>query len=1085
MTPTNFHNYLQTQRGNLALGNATEHTHRPALQSLLETAGVTATNEPTRVACGAPDFVITKAGANPLVIGYIETKDIGANLDSVERDDQLKRYRTALPSLILTNYTEFRWYVEGALRATATLAHPGGNHHLSVAGNGIAHVGLLLGDFLQRSPEPVDDSEELVRRMARLTHIIRDVVRQSFEQDKVSANVRDLYNASREALVPDLSADTFADMFAQTLASGLFAARVNHHSGQFSRHYAAHQIPPTNPFIQQIFYTVAGPGLDHEPFVSFVDDLTQLLGGSDMAAILADFGKRTVRQDPIMHFYETFLAAYDPALREQRGVYYTPEPVVNYIVRSVDYLLRERFHCPTGLADFGTTTYEVVEPGADGSIATAQKQSHRVLVLDPACGTGSFLYAVVDYIREYYSRAGLGGMWDGYVKDHLLSRIFGFELLMAPYAMAHLKLGMQLAAQDLPEAQRADWAYQFDAKERLGVYLTNSLEHTEQQAATLFGPLRAITDEANAAAAIKRDLPIMVVLGNPPYSGHSANKGEWIGGLINDYKQVDGQPLGERNSKWLQDDYVKFIRFGQWRIQQSGAGILAFITNHAYLNKPTFRGMRQQLRDTFTDIYLLDLHGNSRTKERAPDGGSDENVFDIQQGVAIAIFVKEADQLGPAKVRHADLWGTRDAKYDSLSELDMSNTDWEVIEPESPDFRFKPWGKELEGEYQQWPKITEIMPHHLLGIVTGRDKLTVRWSKDDVMQVVSGFAVLESEAARDEYQLGADSRDWKVQLAQDDLHKSGIRDELATPILYRPFDIRHTYYTGEGKGFMSYPRNKVMRHLLSGDNVGLIATRQTTDKWGVLAAHHICGHKSCAAQDGNTLFPLYLYPSGQEIAAGLYPADHREPNLSPAFTTALASSVGLQFIPDGPGDLQDTFGPEDVLQYIYAVFHSPAYRERYGQFLRADFPRVPLPGDAALFCALAGLGQRLVDAHLLRGPDVANSLARFPVPGGNAIAKSYPKYVAPGAPPPGGVGNVAPGRVYINRGQYFEGIAPAVWRFRIGGYQPMDRWLKDRQGRVLSFDDQEHYRRMTAAIAATILMAEVDEALAAAGGLFG
>ena len=672
MTPADFRAYISKLRDSLSRGDATEHTHRPALQALLETTnGIAATNEPKRIACGAPDFAVTKAVSNPLTIGYIEAKNIGIALDSIEQDSnraqpatdngqQLKRYRSALPNLILTNYTEFRWYVDGERRTIARLAEPDSAGHLTPTDSGIGQTGLLLSDFLSRSPEPIADSEELAHRLARLAHIIRDVVRQSFIAGEVSQDVRDLYEASKQALVPDLDTDAFADMFAQTLAYGLFAARVNQDPAQrFHRRDAGYQIPRTNPFIRRIFGMVAGPNLDNEPFVSFVDDLTQLLGNADMVAVLADFGKRSVRQDPIMHFYETFLAAYDPALRERRGVYYTPEPVISYIVRSVDILLREKFGCQEGLADYTKTEYEA----DDGAGGVAERTSHRVLVLDPACGTGSFLYTVIDHIREHYRNTGRGGMWSSYVKDHLLPRMFGFELLMAPYAMAHLKLGMQLAAQDMPDEQRTDWAYKFDDNERLGVYLTNSLEQAEQQTATMFGPLRVIAEEANAAAEVKRDLPIMVVLGNPPYSGHSANKGEWIGKLIDDYKQVDGQPLGERNPKWLQDDYVKFIRFGQWRIQQSGSGILAFITNHAWLSNPTFRGMRQQLLDTFTDIYLLDLHGNSHTKERSPDGGVDENVFDIQQGVAIAIFVKAPGKQGPAKMHHADLWGTQDTKY--------------------------------------------------------------------------------------------------------------------------------------------------------------------------------------------------------------------------------------------------------------------------------------------------------------------------------------------------------------------------------------------------------------------------------------
>ncbi len=740
-----FRDYLNGLQTNLKLGNATEHTHRPVLKSLLESFGdhVTATNEPKRIECGAPDFIVTKTVQNPLTVGYVEAKDVGHDLEQIERDSnrknpstsngqQLKRYRESLPNLLLTNYAEFRWYVDGEPRMSASIATSKSDDRLSRNPAEFSKFSQLLWEFLEKTPERIASPVDLARRMARLTHMIRSVIEESFRSGQVSQDVKDLYDATKSVLVPDLTEEAFADMFAQTLAYGLFAARVNHIAGPFRRQNAAHRIPPTNPFLQQLFSMVTGPALDDEPFVSFVDDLTQLLGSADMEAILSNFGKRTAHQDPIMHFYEPFLAAYDPALRERLGVYYTPEQVVSYIVRSVDWLLRQRFNCPSGLADHEMTNYEYA---VDDSGETARKRSHRVLVLDPACGTGTFLYTVIDHIREFYRSSGNAGMWSGYVKEHLLKRLFGFELLMAPYAMSHLKLGMQLAAQDMPAENRADWSYKFDSNERLGVYLTNSLEQTtERETINYLGPLRVITEEATAATEIKRDLPIMVVLGNPPYSGHSANasrkegKLTWIGRLIEDYKKVDGKLLGEKNPKWLQDDYVKFIRFGQWRIGQSGAGVLAFITNNAYLDNPTFRGMRQQLMDTFTDIYLLDLHGNAKKKERAPDGGPDQNVFDIQQGVAIALFVKEKGRSGPATVHHADLWGAREGKYKVLAASDVSNTEWKTIEPSSPSYIFKPWNRELEEEYQRWPKITEIMPVNSVGVVTARDKLTIHWS---------------------------------------------------------------------------------------------------------------------------------------------------------------------------------------------------------------------------------------------------------------------------------------------------------------------------------------------------------------------
>ena len=1127
-----FREYVRKLQAAVSRGNATEHTHRPALKTLLESAldGIAATNEPKRVECGAPDYAVSRKQGG-LTIGYVEAKDIGTSLADIEQDSaranpstangrQFKRYRESLPNLLLTDYAEFRWYVDGQRRAAARLAEldGGGRPHpnplpggegvgLVLRNGGIAETAALLFDFLRHSPEPVASPEELARRMARLTHLAREVVAEGFRQNKLSADVSDLYQASRDVLVPDLSESAFADMFAQTLAYGLFAARVNQDSGEFNRHIAARHIPQANPFIRRIFALVSDPALDDEPFAGFVDDLAQLLGNADMEAVLSGFGARAARQDPILHFYETFLAAYDPALRERRGVYYTPEPVVSYIVRSVDRLLRERFGCPEGLADYSTVAYNTLE--YDGrEEKTVERQSHRVLVLDPACGTGSFLYAVIDHIREHYRSADNAGMWDGYVKDHLLPRLFGFELLMAPYAMAHLKLGMQLAGQDLPAESREDWAYGFANSERLGVYLTNSLEEGEMQV-PMSGPYRIITDEANSAVEIKRDMPIMVVLGNPPYSGHSANasrrqdgKLTWIGELIEDYKQVDGKGLGERNTKWLQDDYVKFIRFGQHRIHKTGVGILAFVTNHGYLDNPTFRGMRQQLMNTFTDIYLLDLHGNSHIKEMAPDGGPDENVFDIRQGVSIGIFIKEPDKSKTAIVRHAELYGQREAKYEVLSETDISTTDWTVLAPESPDYRFKPWDNNLWAEYGQWPKINEIMPVNSVGVVTARDGLTIRWSMDDVMPMVRDFANLPSETARSRYNLGNDTRDWKVGFAQQDLNDSGLDEALVQPVLYRPFDVRHTYYTGNSRGFICMPRPEVMRHILEGNNLGLIFMRQVAlheDYTHFGVSRSIVDNRAFYSNKGIMQFaPLYTYPSEQSIEQGLYQRGERQPNLAPAFTAELERRLSLRFVPGGEGGphrrgavsqpAPEEFGPEDVFHYIYAIFHSPTYRERYDQFLRADFPRVPLVDDLELFRTLVDLGGRLTRAHLLESAPSGQPAVSFPAPGDNVVEKGYPKYYEPGETPPLENQPITKGRVYISanarrggkRGQYFEGIAPEVWEFRVGGYQPMDKWLKDRRGRALSYDDLSHYRRVAAALQETIgLMEEVDAAIAA------
>ena len=568
-----------------AAGDATEHTYRHALKALLESAGkgITATNEPRRIACGSPDFQITRKG---VPLGHVETKDIGENLDLMERAkgpnaDQFIRYRDGLPNWLLTDYLDFRWFVGGEKRLTVRVAEVRGKGRIKALPEGEEKLAELFTAFFGQPALTVASAKDLAQRMAGMTRIIRDLIAGTFQHEKEHGWLHDWLAAFRGTLIPDMDEKQFADMFAQTLAYGLFAARVHAPPGKpFSREMAAFDLPKTNPFLRKLFAEIAGVNMP-DSIAWAVDDVVELLKHADMAEILADFGKGKGKEDPVVHFYETFLAAYDPKMREIRGVYYTPEPVVSYIVRSIDYLLKTRFNRRKGLADENT------------------------LILDPATGTATFLYFVIDQIRQKFAKQA--GAWDDYVAQHLLNRVFGFELLMAPYAVAHLKLGMQLQAT----------GYRFNSDQRLGIYLTNTLEEAAKKSEQLFAGW--VAEEANAAAEIKRDKPILVVLGNPPYSGVSANRGRWITSLLQNYREVDGQPLGEKKV-WLKNDYIKFIRFGQWRIERTGHGILAFITDHSYLDSPTFRGMRQQLLRTFDETYILNLHGNAKRRESAPDG---------------------------------------------------------------------------------------------------------------------------------------------------------------------------------------------------------------------------------------------------------------------------------------------------------------------------------------------------------------------------------------------------------------------------------------------------------------------------------
>jgi predicted helicase len=897
MTSTEYYRKIEKA---LQAGNATEHTHRPALKSFIESLadGIIATNEPKRIKCGAPDFIITR-GETP--IGYVEAKDVDEPLDRIERSEQMRRYLESLSNLILTDYLEFRWYVRGEHRLTTRLASVGKNHKLKIEKDGAEQTAELFNAFLNAEIPTIASAKELAERMAAIARLIRNTISRAFADEDKGGTLHQQMEGFQKALLHDLTKDQFADMYAQTICYGLFAARCNAiRSERFTREHAAYKLPKTNPFLRKMFGHIAGPDLD-DRIVWAVDDLAELLNKTDINAILEDFGTRTRREDPVVHFYETFLAAYDPKMREARGVYYTPEPVVSYIVRSVDHILKSDFRLSEGLADASKIQIEL--PGSKKPVDV-----HKVQILDPATGTGTFLYEVINLIHDSFKIDK--GMWSGYVSEHLLPRLFGFELLMAPYAVAHMKLGLQLD----------ELGYDFKADERLRVYLTNTLDEVLQlKSEDPFS--RWIIDEANAASEVKQDTPVMVILGNPPYSGHSVNIGKWIINLLHgmdthtgkkssNYFEVNGEPLGERNPKYLNDDYVKFIRFSQWRIEQTGYGVLAFITNHGYLDNPTFRGMRLSLMETFDDIYVLDLHGNSKKKERSPDGSKDENVFDIQQGVAIGIFIKRNNRpkKQPATVRHAHLWGVREmykqsgqgkrilagGKYHWLWQNDMNTTQWRTLNPQSPFYFFMPLDIDLRAEYEMGWKLTDVMPLNSTGVKTHRDGFVVGFSLPELKKHIEDFRDLNlpDDEITERYNL-RDTQDWKLTKKRRTLASEAEWESYFTIHFYRPFDFRQYYYHQE---MVDRPRYDVMHHMLAGNNLGLITTRQTKEKWDAQVSRHTIDHKSLAAYDTNSLFPLYLYPGG--IKANLFENSEsdtvsggRRPNLSPTFVGYFAELI--------------------------------------------------------------------------------------------------------------------------------------------------------------------------------------------------
>ena len=1037
-----FNRYLKEVTSKYASGHATEHSYRPALQELLTSLfkDVQVTNEPKRQACGAPDYILTRKG---IPFGYIEAKDITVDLNKVEKgskdDTQWQRYSQSLDNLILTDYLEFRFFVNGEKVETVVIGQRHGSTITPLPEN-FDRLATLLRDFGLFQGQTIKSARKLAEMMAHKAALMRDVFLKAVQAEEDSSLKQQLA-AFKEVLMHDMDAAQFADVYAQTIAYGLFTARLHDETLEdFSRAEALTLIPKSNPFLRQLFQYVAGADLD-DRVVWIVDALCEVYRACDLRHILKDFGTGTGRSDPILHFYETFLSAYDAGLRKDRGVWYTPEPVVRFIVRAVDDVLKTHFKLKDGLADTSKIKIKV-DGHAKGKSVKIEQEVHKVQVLDVATGTGTFLAEVIRQIHTRFK--GQEGMWSSYVDSHLLPRLHGFELLMASYAMCHMKLDLLLQQTGYKPTK---------VQERLGVYLTNSLEEHHKDSHLPF--VNWLSQEANAASRIKREMPIMVAIGNPPYSGESDNKGDWIMGLMEAYKKEPGGKvkLKEKNPKWLNNDYVKFIRLGEHYINKNGEGVLAYITDNSYLDNPTFRGMRWHLMNSFDDIYVLDLHGNSNKKEKLADGTADKNVFDIQQGVAIIIAIKRAnsEKVNVSKnqklatVSHAEIMGSRDQKFKQLDDQVFLKNFLE-ISPVAPSYFFLPRNTDIWSEYSAGFSIGDAMPVNNVGIVTARDDLTIHENAKAVEETVTRFITLSPEEARSEFSLGPDARDWQVQLAQADLKQSGPdMEKNIKQMTYRPFDTRWTYYTGNSKGFHCFPRDGVMRHMLAGQNVAMLVQKQPHEEAGGFVSKHIAGHKAYGAYNINYVFPLYVYEKIGDL-------EERRPNFEQKTWAAIRNSV------------KDAT-PEGVFNFIYAVLHSRAYRTRYAEYLKSDFPRIPYPKNAATFHQLAALGAQLRALHLMESERLEKLITSYPVSGDHLVDKT--RWEA---------GKNGLGRVYINATQHFDGVPQAAWEFFIGGYQPAQKWLKDRKGRSLTLDDIRHWQRIIVALTETSrLMDEIDQ----------
>lgn len=995
--------YIKQINEQFGTGIAHEHSYRPMLQQLLSEMLPTfvVTNELARIECGAPDFIISSSKTNTPVF-YVEAKDIDdRDLDGrKENKEQFTRYKKSLDYIIFTDYLDFHLYENGEWVRNVRLAEVQGDN-IVLCKEDLEDFIALFNHIASTKPSKITSAKRLAIQMAAKARILASTINNAFclaEEDSKSAEknkqLQGQLDAFRKVLINDLTPQGFADIYAQTVAYGMFAARLHDNTpDNFSRQEAANLIPKTNPFLRNIFQQIAGYDLD-ERIAWIVDDLINVFLATDVQKVMKNYSQKGIHRDPMIHFYEDFLKAYNPSLRKLKGVWYTPQPVVQFIVRAVDEILQRDFELSEGLADYSKFVHEVVneqyEKGekkfkGKSSSPTIKQEMHRVQILDPATGTGTFLAEVVNQIFDKFN--GMQGMWQGYVNDHLLPRLHGFELLMASYAVAHLKLDMLLQQTGFNHAENS---------RRLKIYLTNSLEEVHPDTGTLWA--QWLSDEASAANRIKRDCPVMVMIGNPPYSGESQNKGEWIMRLLEDYKKEPGgkMRLNERNPKWINDDYVKFIRLAQNYVERNKCGIIGFINPHGFLDNPTFRGMRWNLLSTFDKIYTINLHGNYKKKEVCPDGSPDENVFDIQQGVSINLFIKtgekKASELG--KVYYYDLYGKREEKYDFLTNTPFSEVKYQELQPVAPMYFFVPKNFGLMDEYEKGVSISSLFSLGSMGITTGHDK-----------EMVS---------------LQSFKSDYNFQYS------------------YRPFDIRWINYDVKQ---ITRARANVMNNLKK-PNIALCLIKVNSSSDGlfkVLMSAGLTDKTILSSKDNANVFPLYLYTKE-------FGEEKKNPNLKKEEWQKFNDAVGKETT------------PEEILAYIYAVLHSLSYRERYKEFLKVDFPRIPLPKTAKEFNRLTAIGQQLIDLHLMNNAQSWKCTTTFPEVGSQQV--DFQKW--------------KDGQVWINDKQYFGNVPESVWEFYIGGYQPAQKWLKDRKGHILSFDEIKHYLHIIHALEETMkLMKEI------------
>jgi len=1020
-----FENYLKKIIEITVRGDAREESYYNAFQSMIENfaydndiKNITITSQPKKTDKGNPDFRVWDGKQK--IVGYIEAKAPYKELEDIKDLEQIKRYKNAFKNFILTNFFEFWLYREEIcidkikISELTHIVNPKNDILLQNEDKLVS----LLKKFFSFSLPRITSGQTLAIELAKRTRFLRDEVIAEELREEENEDIKKIigfYIAFKTFLIKDLDKEQFADLYSQTITYGLFASRMRCKT-IFNRKLAVYDIPHSIGILREMFEFISLGELPPK-LEWIIDEISDILANVEVDKIFLEYYQNKKGEDPVFHFYETFLSEYNPEERERRGVYYTPIPVVSFIVNSLNIILKEKFSISDGFAN------------------------ENITILDPAAGTLTFIVEAIKLaVKEFISKYGEGSK-DNFIKNHILQNFYAFELMVAPYAIGHLKISFLLD----------ELKYNYQKEERLKFYLTNTLEMEEIEQTALPG-MASLARESHSAGVVKKKTPILVILGNPPYSGHSANKGEWITQEIKSYYSIDGVPLNERNTKWIQDDYVKFIRFAQWKIDEQSEGVLGFITNHAYLNNPTFRAMRYSLLKSFNEIYIINLHGNSSIKEKSPDGTKDENVFDIKQGVSISLFIKNNKLNNENKVNYIDLWGLREYKYNWLLNNTINSVEWNIIRTNPNLYLFVPRNEDLLVTFNNFIAINDIFPVYNVGVQTHRDEFVVDINKEKLQKRIQDFMNndISDSAIKIKYNIN-ETNDWKL----EDQRKKVLSDtkwkDKIIKYHFRPFDIGWIFYN---KDVVDRPRQEIMQHMIE-ENLGLLCMKQfayeVKDYNYVFITNGITDSRIFISNKGAAyLFPLYLYSYYKGIKKIIGKDDlSKNPNINNQLLSKLFEYYKIR-----PK-------PEELLFYIYGILYSNIYRLNYFEYLKTEFPRIPITINHDLFIKMSILGEKLIKIHLMNTNELENSLLKFEGNGDNIVSKI--------------LYNEKENKLFINENQYFYKLTKDVWEYQIGGYNVIEKYLKDRKNLELSFSEIKVISKIVLAIELTIkIQDEID-----------